>query len=308
MLEDWIIRLTIALSDDVIPGPFVTLDPGQTITISEESKAIIPKDGIVWVAHRKGHSRFLAHNELPAIGGTGLFPVTRHGWLQAEPNSEVYSVHSRALRQADGAGSNGLRDFHAIAMSYLEDRRRKAAEKERTLMRARMTYDTTLLESALLRLTSPIQKIPELREGSCSHPVYQACEVIGRRLHLTMKPHPDMLRGLNPVDPVASIARASGIRVRNVALKGEWWKHDGGPMLAFKEEGNRPLALLPRSAHSYDYYDATDNRTAPVTREVAAALNPFAYVLYRPLSCPGTEGVGSHEVWPSRAANVNSLP
>jgi NHLM bacteriocin system ABC transporter ATP-binding protein len=282
-IEDWVAGLSRALSEGVVAGAFLTLEPGQTTTIPEETKAIVPKEDIVWVSHRKGTSRFLGENDLPVIGSNGFFPVTRHGWLQAAPASELYSVDSRALWDLQGR-TDLLQEFHAIAMSYLEVRGRKATNNERGLVQARNASDTNLVQSALLRLSAPIGKTQPFSESedTCRHPVFMACEIIGKRLNIKIKPHPDMLRGFNPPDPLASIARASGIRVRNVALKGEWWTRDNGPLLAFLEEGNKPVALLPRTMRSYEYYDPVANVSVPVSREVAATLNPFASALYRP--------------------------
>jgi len=283
LIEDWVLGLSRALSEDVVTGAFLAVGPGQTTTVPEETKAIVPKEDVVWVSHRKGTSRFLGENDLPAIGSNCFFPVTRHGWLQAAPASEIYSVDSRGLWDSEDK-ADVLQEFHAIAMSYLEVCGRKAENKERGLVQARKASDTNLVQSALLRLSAPIGEIQQLPEGedTCRHPVFLACEVIGKRLNIKIKPHPEMLRGVNPPDPVASIARASGIRVRNVALRGEWWTRDDGPLLAFLEKSNKPVALLPRSARSYEYYDPVANETVPVNREVAATLNPFACTLYRP--------------------------
>jgi ATP-binding cassette subfamily C protein len=235
------------------------------------------------VSHRKGTSQFLGEKELPVIGNNGFFPISRHGWLQVAPTSELYSVDSRTLWDSSGR-SDLLHEFHAIAMSYLAVCRRKATDKERGLVQARKASDTNLVQSALLRLSAPVRKIQEIREteDTCRHPVFMACEEVGKRLNIKIKPHPDMLRGFKLPDPVASVARASGIRVRNVALKGEWWTQDNGSLLAFLEDGNKPVALLQRSARSYEYLDPVANVRIPVNREVAATLNPFAYALYRP--------------------------
>lgn len=156
-------------------------------------------------------------------------------------------------------------------------------DKERSSVRTQNGSETGLLQSAFRRLSSPMGKAPHpyLGEETCLHPLFLACVVIGKKLNIKIKPHPDMLRGLEPQNPVASIAQASGIRVRNVRLKGKWWTRDMGFFLAFLEEGNKPVALLPRSAHSYEYYDPVEDRTVRVTQEVAATLNPSAYVLYR---------------------------
>lgn len=292
LIENWVSRLTRALSEDVVAGAFLALEPGHTTTIPEQTKAVVPKEGVVWVSHRKGNSRFLNENDLPVIGNNGFFPVTRHGWLQAAPESELYSVDLKTLWDLPDK-ADLLQEFHAIAMSYLEVRRKQGAKKDLGLVRARQASDTYLVQSAILRLSSPVRSVPGLREteDTCRHPVFMACEAIGKRLDIKIKPHPDMLRGIHPPDPVSGVARASGIRVRNVALKGEWWIQDNGPLLAFLEEGNKPVALLPRSARSYECYDPVANVRIPVTREVAATLNPFAYVLYRPFPAKALKAV-----------------
>jgi len=283
LMEEWVLRLSQALSEDVVQGAFLTLEPGQTATIPDDSKAVVPKEGVVWVAHRSGSSRFLGEDDLPVIGSNGFFPVTRHGWLQSAPASELDCVDTKGLWAREGK-ENRLDEFHTIAMSYLGTSLRRKAEKERGRMGARKASDTNLLQLSLLRLSSPVLKAQELPEGedSCRHPVFRASEIVGKRLGIKIRPHPDMMRGINPADPVSGTARASGIRVRNIALKGEWWARDNGPLLGFLEESNKPVALLPRSSRSYEYYDPIENLTVPIDHDVAASLNPFAYVFYRP--------------------------
>jgi hypothetical protein len=46
------------------------------------------------------------------------------------------------------------------------------------------------------------------------------------------------------LDPGAAVARALGVCVRRVALRGEWWRRDSGPLVGELEEGRRPGALL----------------------------------------------------------------
>lgn len=282
MMEGWVGQLTMALSADIAPGAFIALDAGQAAVVPEESTAIVPKEGVVWVRHTKGRSQFLGENGLPAVEENSVFPVTRYGWLQAAPESEIQATYLSELWELPER-EHLLRQFHRIAMLYLQHCRRQAGEKEQSLMRARRASDTTLLQSALLRLSTPMKKSQELTEGEdiCRNPVFLACEAIGKKLHIKIKPHPDMIRGVKMPNAVAAVARASGIRVRTIALKAQWWAHDSGPVLAFREEGNKPVALLPKSAHSYECYDPAENRTFPVDREFASSLKPFGCVLYR---------------------------
>ncbi len=286
-LEEWISRLTIAVTEDVVLGPFMTLEPDETVTIPPPTMAVLPRQGLVWVTHRQGASFFrnaffLGSDKIPLIFGPDCFPVTKHGWLQAAPGSEVHTIAPGDLWQHDLGP--GLQTFHEIAMGFLSIKRQNAAEKERERMQARYATDAVTFHSALLRLTSPVQKIKLLVEGDniCRNPTFLACEAVGNRLGLKIRPHPDMLRGLPVADPVGSIGRASGIRVRTVALKGDWWKADNGPLLAFHEQSKRPVALLPRSPSSYELYDPAEDRRTKVDRQVASTLSPFAHILYRP--------------------------
>jgi NHLM bacteriocin system ABC transporter ATP-binding protein len=98
-----------------------------------------------------------------------------------------------------------------------------------------------------------------------------------------MKPHPDMVRGLQVKNPVAAIAQASGIRYRRVALKDDWWKAGSEPLLVFRNDDNHPLALLPRrSGHGYTLVDPNGSGPERLGPQTAAALNPFGYMFYRP--------------------------
>ena len=62
---------------------------------------------------------------------------------------------------------------------------------------------------------------------------------------------------------IRDIARASGLRVRNVLLQDRWWHKDSGPLLGFLEDKRHPVALL--RSHSGAYY-IVDPRGGPRTR------------------------------------------
>lgn len=284
LLEGWITQFGAALSKDVAHGPLMVLEPGTTIVLPEQSRTIVPRQGVLWITHRKGESQFLADPALPSVNGKYYFPVSKHGWLKAAPESELCSIDSRSLITLD-AELNSLQKFNFLAMSFLAAQMQKQEAKEQERLRARAEADLDRLHTSFLRLSAPIRETKEIAEcdGAISNALLAACEVVGKRLQITMKPPIELIRGLPLSDPVAAIAKASGIRVRSVALKGKWWNQDGGPLLAFQEQSKSPLALLPRSIRGYDLYDPAERSTYRVTAELAATLRPFAYVFYRPL-------------------------
>jgi NHLM bacteriocin system ABC transporter ATP-binding protein len=282
-LEDWIRAMSVVLSGNTGPRDFLTLAAGET-TISQESTTLVPQEEVLWVAHRKGNSRFLGNAQIPLVEGADFFPVSRHAWLEATPRSVLFSIDSRVLQQHDPQW-RGLQAFHRIAMSCLIQNQHSAEEKEQGRLRARVNSDAVLIDKALLQLAAPLRSTPaevELGEEFFTDPLFVACQVVGNRIGIKVQLPPDMRRGIKIKDPVASIARASGIRMRQVALRGGWWTQDSGPMLAFRDIDSRPVALLPRSRGRYEIYDPVDRRTVAVDSNAALALNSFAYVFYRP--------------------------
>jgi NHLM bacteriocin system ABC transporter ATP-binding protein len=289
LLENWVNQLTCAVSEDSHLGPFIYLEPGEKVVVPAPTRALIPKRGLVWASHAEGASIFrnafhlLGDPRLPYIAGESYFPVTRHAWLQGNPGTEVRTIGADEVWHEDPQ-LLGLQKFHRIAMTFLAMKHEKAENKEKEAMRTRAAADASMLRTALLRLTAPIQKLSGFKSGEdrCQNPTFLASEAVGRRLRLEIKPHPDMLQGLRVADPVEAIARASGIRTRTVVLRGQWWKEDIGPLLGLLEEGKKPVAILPRSGRGYVLYNPETKTTVPITAAVAGTLNPFGHIFYRP--------------------------
>src|SRR5215472_9528250 len=64
-------------------------------------------------------------------------------------------------------------------------------------------------------------------------------------------------------------------------MRGNWWKQDCGPLLAFRENDNQAIALLPRPRQGYDLYDPLHENGTKVDAKAAVGLKSFAYVFYR---------------------------
>ena len=76
---------------------------------------------------------------------------------------------------------------------------------------------------------------------------------------------------------IGRIARASGLRVRNVLLSDNWWNEDSGPMLGFLDEQRYPVALV-RSRRGYQIIDPSSGRKIPVDEESVQHLSVDARV------------------------------
>lgn len=80
-------------------------------------------------------------------------------------------------------------------------------------------------------------------------------------------------------------AQRANVRLRRVALRDPWWREEGAPLLAFTEEGKKPVALLPQAGRGYRYCSAAQSAAdvsgdAGVDPAFARTLAPFAYSMH----------------------------
>lgn len=134
-----------------------------------------------------------------------------------------------------------------------------------------------MTEKALQELVSILNPSANLPQGET--PLLIAAGAVGKALGITIRP-PIKSENSNTLE---EIARASGFRTRLVTLTLNWWETDCGPLLAFTEEGNIPVALLKVKATKYEILDPVELTRIPINPYTAAQLAPVAYTFYRPL-------------------------
>lgn len=282
LLDRWIEQLYLALTRDSLYPNFTIFEPGRDLHLGEEASAVVSREGVLWINHRKGGSAVVGRQLLDEQ--QKLFPICRHGWVTAAPESVLQAVDTgTAINTVEGW--NVVQQFHSVVMSLLSIQHREKEAQERERLQARTEADARLVHNALLQVASPLAAFEEEVEFDpepFNEPLFLACNAIGKQMGVKMQPHPDMVRGIKLKDAVGSIAKASGTRIRRVALRGDWWVRDNGPLLAFREADNQPVALLTRTPGTYDVYDPVRRKKTRLTAEEAATFSPFAYLFYRP--------------------------
>lgn len=78
------------------------------------------------------------------------------------------------------------------------------------------------------------------------------------------------------------IARHNAFRTREVIIAEKWWTQDHGPLVAFREKDESPVALIPRGSTGYTLVDPDTGVKQKVTWATADGLSPKAFTFYRP--------------------------
>ena len=283
LIEGWITAVSAAISTSIPPAIFLPVDTRGETSVPKDSRPVLARDGLVWVQHVQGKSRVMGLRELAPLNGGDVFPLVAPVWLEPEPFSRIKAV-ATATAIAQYPGWKSLEGFHRIAMTCLLLNWRRAEQEEAERLQRKSRNDAHTVAGSIQQLAAPLRQkrgAPAVLFGEDRDPLLLACRAIGEAAGISFKPHPDSRAGKAQKDPVANIARASGLRVRRVLLDGAWWTRDNGPLLAFRESDNRPMALLV-SARRYEVYDPVEESRVRVDAARALELGAFAFVFYRP--------------------------
>ena len=290
-LDGWIRGLTAGVVRRRLPRRAALLEPGAEVRLSEHGAAAAGR-AVVWARHTQGASYFLGEVGQTLTPGDGPFPLATPAWLAAAEADTVLTAAATGALVGDAALWTLLDRFHTEILACVV---RNAAEEERAergRLRRRRDFERRLFSATLSRLADvvarPEEGADELEAAEGRGAVLEddrllaACRLVGARQGIAIQPPLEAAERRKRSDPVGDIARASRVRVRRVRLGGDWWRQDNGPLLAFRAEDERPVALLPRSPSRYEMADPAGGARTPVTPAVARSLAPFGHSFYRP--------------------------
>ncbi len=298
LITNWVAGLSRGLSKNLtLPRQFTLLEPGGETRL-EDSAVARPRKGILWVSSQRGIAWFMGRNDLLLMDENDFLPVSEYTWMQSAGKNTLYALDTSAFFQRENAWDS-LETFHRTALSLIirTVERERRVETER--LKTREQFDRSYVRNAFAYLASALK--PQagtalIADYGIEDPLLTACRLIGEVMGVNFRPRPNPIDGEPEAQTLDGITAASRVRSRQVALRGDWWLHDNGPLLAFVEtpaqDGatsgkngkaeSHPVALLPLSASQYMLHDPVNLSQQVLTGEVAATLAPFAYSFYRP--------------------------
>lgn len=280
LLEELVANIGGALRGQVPSGAAMLL-PGRQESAAD-ALVLAPEAPGLWAELVSGTASFA---DAGAVAPGQPLPLPLHGWLRLAPDSALVSCSGRELAARAGVAAlldGAERLFLLVFEAAVRQRERNEAEELNRLQR-KSEIGTRIMSDALGGLAAVFgeRAAGGAREGEDR--TLAACRLIGAVQGIEFKAPPAAAAGAPRRDLVRDIALASSVRTRRVVLKGQWWRHDNGPILAWSETEGVALALLPRRAGGYEAVDPDSGRRTRVDTALAETLAAFGATFYASL-------------------------
>ena len=277
LVEDWLEKFASILSAEDIPAIEVRSSSREQFSLTNRQTFQPEVDTVVWIQVRQGTVCWQGRG-LSRVPETAI-PLTSAMWLEAKGTVQFTTKTTKDIDDPETL-LTGLSWLHNRLLEYIESlkQQERAAELNRLQSRERLNHRVTV--EALGKLASPLMSD---RPDSfvASVPLLAAAGAVGKAIDANIRP-PAKSEDLDRIkEPLSAIARASRLQIRQVLLEDNWWQQDCGPLVAYTQEDEQPVALLPVTATSYELYDPQVNRHVPVDRTTAATISPLAHMFYR---------------------------
>ena len=267
-------------ASSVQPREYISLEAGQTYLAEETLTWIKIKE-----SDRPSSACWLGRSTTELSSQTGFFPLGKGTWLQANEALELQSISPTdyALDSLEQLGNaDSIKIFHQYALDLIEEMITEQAQTEFQQFQERQQFNQQTATKTIEGLVSLIKPKDESYLAADT-PLLVAAGAVGHALGITISP-PQLSENLQQVkEPLEAIARASKLRLRQILLRGEWWRQDSGPLLAYTRDDQLPMALLPIKDSRYECFDPVAQTRELVTEQVANRFDPQAFVFYRPL-------------------------
>ncbi len=287
LIDVWLTNLAGASVRSIVnrAKPDVMALANETLKIPQRGIAS-SKRRPLWVKAESAALAFLSTEEMFFETEWSLFPITPYSWV------ESFDAHSYETQTTDevlhsGHLVAGIRNFHSAICSNEFINKQLLAVDEYNRLKTKAEYQQAAREEALAEIASVLSPefadAVDVRVSGGADALLAAVKLIGKDLAIVVKPHPDTRSGLDMASRLELISKASRFRIREIALRDDWWNGDHGPFLAFGEDDEEPFAILPVNARKYRAVSGKTGQQTPVNAAFAETLKPFGQAIYRPM-------------------------
>ena len=280
-LEKWIADFVLYLKTPMVPRTSVGLVRDQKIHLDAGSCAHATHD-LVWVYAQSGAIKFFNTFDLPLKDQHRPFPLAEDAWISTQEGADL-EVKGTEEVAAEGYMIDGIELIHHMFLDILDEQIIEIDGDGTKQIIHRLNLESEMDDLALEDLASVIEVEfkHRLEIEKITDRYLAVCKLIGEAQNIKIKAPPERDAKIQEgITYILNIARASNVRVRDVALQGSWWKDDAGPLLGFLADSNQPVALLP-STGGYVIADPVTGTRIHVNQSNEKSILKNAYILYK---------------------------
>lgn len=252
---------------------------------AEEGDVLRTSRKVVWLTPTHGTIVLLDDKNLPPLPASEWFPLSGKLWLRSSTPSEMDILPSREILLSDKFWEI-MGTFLRFSLEIIRIRMVELEQSARNPFHQRMEEDARKRRNALRRLGAVLFKKKErILEGvDEGEPIYAACRLVAEAAGMKIPGPPPAGLGEAAALTMEDVARAGNFFTREILLQKGWSREDNGPLLGSLKDadGNRPVALIPKSPRRYEMVDPQKGTRVGVTPELEEALHPVGYAFYRP--------------------------
>ena len=289
LIDRWVSRMSAGVTRSMPHRP----KSNALADMVEGETALTPKNGVVscrksvvWLQFEGGDFLYLGSEEIFFRQQTGVFPLAPEAWMESVEGHDVGLLKAEAVLTS-GRMEEALDTFHVLLCNCEFINKRLETLDEFHRLKTKSEYQRAARRSALAEIAAVLDpayaELADYRGAdSLDDALLNAARLVGKAIGAEVKPHPDGRRNEEQKMRLLSIVKASRLRVRDIALRDEWWTMDNGPFIGFIDETSEPCAVLPESPSRYSLVYGASGEKVTVNKEVASSLSPIAKTLYVP--------------------------
>jgi len=294
-IDTWVGLLSRSIVQNRIPRNALVLEAEPAQAFSAGTDACAQFQDVVWGTLDDGEAKFLDRDGCQLQQGGVAVPITDQSWISFGTDCTISCAYTPTLLFLGGlweAMDNFHRYFLPIIQEEIDLTRAEATEIRAARFGQRQVRFTGALATLGSVLRPDLENLAEaggdtdtgedLLFTAFSHVVRSQGSAAKKPKHGTHRKWVDQLK---------EYARASGLRMRRVALRDNWYRSDVGALVGYLDEDEtQPVALMPSSASGdYVMIDPASGTRTKLTRRNAGELNAFAYMFYVPFPLKGLD-------------------
>ena len=278
LIENWVHGLTTGIMTQLAPTRFKPILNNQDLVL-EPGDIARSDQHVLWIKCYHGALLFMGKTHLP-IDNDYYFPLSPNAWITTTEKTHLNAITTANYFQQEPRWCS-LNAFHTLLLQCIYYDSIAFQNKEYQRFQNKMislTRQKSIAYSSFVDVLSHGKK-QQFSQQIIKNHLFSVCQIIGKEMNTPFQfpNYPSQ----TIKEQLEAIANLSGLRIRFVPLKDNWWQNDHGPLIGFLKQNQTPVALIPSKNGSYDIVDPGQGKLIHMRQKHSDLLASYCYKFYR---------------------------